>query len=316
MNILIAGASGLIGQELIRGLSSEHHFTLLGRHKDLLKQVFSGRILSVSWDELNTLDAHQFDAVINLSGHNIAASRWTPFVKEEIINSRVHTTEKLVDWILKQKAKPHIYCANAVGIYGLQENGDATELDEDTPIDFEHPKDFLSEIGVRWQQALAKAEKAGLAVTSTRFGVVLKKGEGFLGRLYPSFITGFGSVIGNGKQYLSWVDSQDLVNAYRFLLNHPNITGPVNITSPNPCMQKDFAKAYAKSLHRPLLFLTPAFVIHFLFGEMGDCLINQGQKVVPKRLLEAGFEFKWPTIQSALKHIANSKPSWAEEHHG
>lgn len=302
MNILIAGATGLIGQELIRGMSHEHQFTLLGRHKDLLRQISSEDIFSVSWNELNNLDAHGFDAVINLCGLNIAASRWSPKVKEEIINSRVQTTDTLIAWILSQKAKPHLYCANAVGIYGMQEKGDSTSFNEDSTIDFAHPKDFLSEIGVRWQQSLERAENAGLAVTSTRFGVVLKRGKGFLGKLYPSFITGLGSVIGSGEHYLSWVDSQDVVNAYRFLLKHPKITGPVNITAPNPCMQKEFARAYAKSLHRPLFFMTPECVIHFLFGEMGDQLISHGQKVVPKRLLDAGFEFQWPTIQKALAH--------------
>lgn len=302
MNILIAGGSGFIGQELIRGMGQEHHFTLLGRHKDSSRRVCSGEFVSISWDELDKVDARQFDAVINLCGQNISASRWTDKIKEEIINSRVRSTETLIKWMLKQKAKPHFYCANAIGIYGLQANGDQTELNEDTIIDFNHPKDFLSEVGIRWQQALDAAEQAGLAVTTTRFGVVLKKGEGFLGKLYPSFISGLGSIIGNGKQYLSWVDSEDVVNAYRFLLNHPKITGPINITSPNPCLQKEFAKAYAKSLHRPLLFITPSFLIHLLFGEMGDCLINQGQKVMPKRLLDAGFKFKWPEITSALKH--------------
>jgi len=302
VNILIAGASGLIGQELIRGMDKEHHFTVLGRHKDSLRQVFQKGIISVSWDELDNLDATQFDAVINLCGLNIAASRWNTEVKNEIISSRVQTTEILVQWILKQHAKPHIYCANAVGIYGLQNENDTEHLDEDTEIDLSHPKDFLSEIGIRWQQPLKQAEDAGLAVTTTRFGVVLKKGKGFLGKLYPSFICGLGSVIGNGQQVLSWVDSDDVVNAYRFLLNHPEMTGPVNITSPHPCTQKEFAKAFAQSLHRPLLLTTPAFVIRLLFGEMGDCLINRGQKVIPKRLLEAGFEFKWPDIKEALEH--------------
>lgn len=300
MNILIAGASGLIGQELIHGMYKEHQFTVLGRHKDSLRQVFHNGTISVSWDELDNLDASHFDAVINLCGLNIAASRWSPKVKDELISSRVQTSEILVQWILKQNAKPHIYCANAVGIYGLQENGDPHVLTEDTEIDLVDPKDFLSEIGIRWQQALKDAEDAGLAVTTTRFGVVLKKGKGFLGKLYPSFICGLGSVIGDGRQVLSWVDSDDLVNAYRFLLNHPKITGPVNITSPNPCMQKDFAKAFAQSLHRPLLLTTPAFVMRLLFGEMGDCLINRGQRVMPKRLLEAGFEFKRANIQEAL----------------
>lgn len=302
MNILIAGASGLIGQALIHGMANEHHFTVLGRHKDHLRQVFPEQIISVSWDELDYLDARQFDVVINLAGLNIASSRWSPEVKEKIISSRVNTTETLVRWILKQNATPHIYCANAVGIYGLQEQNDSSVFTENTLIDIDHPKDFLSEVGIKWQEALNEALNAGIAVTTTRLGVVLKKGEGFLGKLYPSFICGAGSIIGNGQQYLSWIDIDDLVNAYRFLLNHPELTGPINITSPNPCTQKEFAKAFAKTLSRPLWLRTPAAMIRLLFGEMGECLINKGQKVIPQRLLDAGFEFEWSEISDALEH--------------
>lgn len=300
MDILIAGASGMIGQELIQGLHKEHQFTVLGRHTDSVREVSDNGIISVSWDELDNLDANKFDAVINLCGLNISASRWSPEIKQEIISSRVQTSEILVQWILKQNAKPHIYCANAIGIYGLQNNGDPEIFDEDSQIDWSHPKDFLSEVAIRWHNALKTAEDAGVAVTTTRFGVVLKKGKGFLGKLHPLYTCGFGSVIGDGQQVLSWVDSDDVVNAYRFLLNHPDLNGAINITSPMPCLQKDFAKAYARSLHRPLFMHVPTSVIHLLLGEMGDCLISKGQRVMPKRLLDAGFEFKWPAIEEAL----------------
>lgn len=300
MNVLIAGASGLIGQELIQGLINEHQLTVLGRQKNQLRALFPKEVACVSWDELASVDAHAFDAVVNLCGLNIAASRWTPAIKEAIIRSRVHTTQTLVDWILKQGAKPHLYCANAVGIYGLQEDGKEEAFTEDSVIDIVHPKDFLSEIGIRWQLALKDAEQAGLAVTTMRFGVVLKEGKGFLGKLYPSFICGLGSQIGVGRHYLSWIDSRDLVKAFEFLLTHPQLTGPVNIVSPNPCMQKDFAKAYAKALHRPFFLTTPTFVIRLLFGEMGETLINHGQKVSPKRLIDEGFRFNYATIEEAL----------------
>ena len=300
MNILLAGASGLIGQELVYGLSQAHSFTLLGRSKETLRNTFPEFSTVLTWEELDTTDPHQFDAVINLCGTSIAAARWSDKVKEDIISSRVDTTKKLVDWVLKHKAKPHIYCANAIGIYGLQENGCTVDLSEETIIDTKAPHDFLSEIGLRWQDALKEAEQAGLAVTTTRFGVVLKEGKGFLGKLYPSFICGLGSIIGDGTQYLSWVSSDDVVAAYRFLLDHPNMTGPVNITAPNPCMQKEFAQVYAKALHRPLFLKTPAVVMRLLFGEMGEFLINRGQRVVPKRLLEAGFVFQNPRIEDAL----------------
>lgn len=300
MNILIAGASGLIGQALIHGLAREHQITALGRDQALLEKTLPHDVACITWDSLDDLDANDFQAVINLCGHNVAAWRWTAKTKEAIISSRVDTTQVLINWIMMHNATVHFYCANAIGIYGLQENGSQTDLTEDTPIDRKNPKDFLSEVGIRWQDALKEAEKAGLPVTSTRFGVVLKAGKGFLGKLYPSFYCGLGSVIGNGSQYLSWVDCEDLVNAYRFLLDNPSITGPVNITAPTPCTQKEFATAYAHALHRPLVLRTPAWFIKLLFGEMGDCLMNHGQRVIPQRLLAAGFTFKYTTIEEAL----------------
>ena len=135
MNVLIAGASGFIGQKLVVALQPSHGITVLGRDKANLLRHFSKPVNCVTWDRLPDLDAKSFDAVINLSGYNIAASRWNNHVKKQIIDSRVNTTAILVDWAIKSQAKPHFLCANAVGIYGMQDNDDKEELDEDTPIE-------------------------------------------------------------------------------------------------------------------------------------------------------------------------------------
>ncbi len=300
MNILIAGASGFIGHALVRSLKLDHHITVLGRNKAMLQQEFSNAATCCTWNELPQLDAKQFDAIINLCGFNIAASRWSDAVKKQLIDSRVSTSTILIHWIIKHKAKPHFICANAVGIYGLQDFDDQSAFDEDTPIKTNNPPDFLSEIGVRWQEVLKPAIDYGIPVTTTRFGVVLQKGQGMLKKLFPSFYVGLGAIIGNGHQSLSWVHIKDVVGALTFLLNKPELTGAFNLTSPYPVSQKEFAHELATCLHRPLLLKIPAFFIRLLFGEMGECLLLKGQRVLPKRLLEAGYQFQYPKLAQAL----------------
>jgi uncharacterized protein (TIGR01777 family) len=302
VNVLIAGASGFIGHKLVTALQSDHVVTVLGRDMVNLQRHFLSPVKTVTWDMLPDLEASEYDAIINLCGYNIADSRWSDIVKKQLIDSRVKTTAMLVDWAIKQQAKPHFICANAIGIYGMQHNADNKELDEDSPVDFENPRDFLSEIGVRWQQALQPAIDYGLNVTTTRFGVVLGKGEGVLKKLTPSFYMGLGSVIGDGKQIISWVHIDDVVGAILFLLNKPELTGAFNITSPNPVSQAEFARILATTMHRPLLLKMPAFVIRALFGEMGECLLLKGQRVVPTRLIESGYEFFYPALIDALRH--------------
>lgn len=302
MNILVAGGTGLIGKPLVHALLTEHQMTVLSRDRQSIEKHFNQSVSAYTWSQLSALDARQFDAVINLCGHNIAASRWTDSVKQLIIDSRVKTNKTLINWLIQSHCQPHYYCANAIGVYGLQDNGDPRALDEDSTIDFEHPKDFLSEVGVRWQQSLQPAIDHGMSVTITRFGVILKRGEGMLKKLEPSFQFGLGSTIGDGQQVISWIHIDDVVRAYQFLLARPTLTGAINLTSPNPVHQAQFAQIFAETLNRPLILKTPAFVIRLLFGEMGEMLINRGQRVIPKRLPEAGFEFAFSDLAAALKH--------------
>lgn len=302
MYILIAGASGFIGHALIRSLNKDdHQIMVLGRNKATLQQEFSNAARCCTWDELSQLDAKQFDAIINLCGFNIAASRWSDAVKKQIIDSRVSTSTILIHWLIKHQAKPHLICANAVGIYGLQDHGDTSAFDEDTPINTKNPPDFLSEVGVRWQEALQPAIDYGIPVTTTRFGVVLQKGQGMLKKLIPSFYLGLGAIINDGQQNLSWIHIHDLVGALMFLLLKPKLTGPFNLTSPYPVSQETFSRKLATCLHRPLFFKIPAFFIRLLFGEMGECLLLKGQRVLPKRLLGAGYQFQYPKLKQALQ---------------
>lgn len=300
MNILIAGASGFIGRRLVEALLPTHTISVLGRKKSLLERTFANPIQKVTWEELPQLNATQFDAVINLCGYNISASRWSSKVKKQLINSRVQTTSALVDWAISYKAKPHFLCANAIGIYGVQTNGEKRILDEDSPINFEQPQDFLSEIGIRWHQALQPAIDYGMKVSITRFGVVLGKEDGILKKLSPSFTLGLGSIIGDGKQIISWIHINDLVNAISFLLNK-GLTGVYNLSSPFPVSQGEFARTLANAMHRPLFFKLPSFIVRLLFGEMGEYLLLKGQRVQPTRLIKAGFVFQFAELKDALR---------------
>lgn len=301
MNILIAGASGFIGRELIKVLSKTHRVSVLGREMNRLEQCFPDTLDKLTWKNLNSHNAKQFEIIINLSGSNIGAKRWTQAVKKELIESRTLTNKKLIDWLIKQEAYPHYFCANAVGIYGAHDKN-TSSFDENSHINDDNTtNDFLEKIGLAWQQSLQPALDKGIKVTTLRFGVVLKKNEGMLKKLELPFSLGLGSIFGNGQQIISWIHYADLVNGIIFLLEHLNITGAVNITSPNPVSQKEFAKDFAAVLKRPLFLRMPALFVKALFGEMGDYLILKGQSVIPKRLLELNFKFQYPTLTAALK---------------
>ena len=302
MNILIAGGSGLIGRALITSLKNSHQISVIGRNKSKLRQQFTTPISCYDWDELNEINAQEIDTVINLCGYNIADRRWSNAIKQQLITSRINTTHALTQWAIRQRGMPHLICANAVGIYGIQDKQDNQSFDEESILHPDTPSDFLHEIGMRWQQALEPAIEYGMAVTSTRFGVVLKKNQGMLGKLQLSFYLGLGSLIGDGKQVLSWIVLDDLISALQFLITQPHLTGPFNLTSPYPVSQAEFAQTLAKTLHRPLLLRLPASVVRLLFGEMGECLLLSGQRVIPKRLLLAGFNFRYPKISEALAH--------------
>lgn len=298
MNILIAGASGFIGKELVKSLSLHHQISVIGRDLRKLALTFPNEIHCYTWDNFSNQDPRQYDLIINLTGSNIGEKRWSPAVKNELIESRTQSNERLIQWLISRKASVRFFCANAVGIYGAYEEGNEI-FDESSSLP-SNTQDFLQHIGLCWEQSLKPALDANIPVTILRFGVVLKHGDGMLKKLEMPFRLGLGSVLGTGKQILSWVYYQDLLRAIDFLIDHPDITGAVNITSPYPVNQKTFARALAKSLKRPLLFTTPAWVVKCLFGEMGEYLLLRGQYVIPKRLNDLGFQFSHPKIESAL----------------
>jgi len=182
-----------------------------------------------------------------------------------------------------------------VGYYGFHED---EELAEEAPPG----NDFLARLAVEWEGEALKAQEKGARVVITRFGIVLGEKGGALGQMIPLFKKFIGGPIGNGRQWFSWVHIKDLAEAFVFLMKHPEISGPVNLCSPNPLQNKDLAKALGKALHRPSFMPAPGFMIKLVLGEFGSVIL-EGQRVVPRRLLDSGFKFEYPDIDKALRSI-------------
>jgi uncharacterized protein (TIGR01777 family) len=302
MNILIAGASGLVGKALVQKFTIlGYNITVLGRDAAQLKILFP-KHETLTWHDLPHVSAKKFAIVINLCGENIGAKRWNDKLKEQIIGSRVRSNQNLTDWILTSQAKPRFFSASAVGFYGLQSEDDLSTFTEDSSSDNLPINDFMREICVAWEGALSPLHEAGIPVTVLRFGVILDKQAGMIKKLLLPFSFGLGSILGSGQQIISWVQLSDVIAAFEFLLKHPNLTGAFNVCAPDPVTQENFAKTFARLLSRPLWLWLPKEIVQILFGEMGNCLLLSGQRVFPKRLLDAGFKFTYANLTSALKH--------------
>lgn len=290
MKILVAGATGFIGQHLVPYLANEHELMLLGRDNQTLKQHFP-QSHCLNWSQLNKLEASDFSVVINLCGENIADKRWTEKQKEKIIASRIKPTETLCRWISHSPQATHLLNASAVGIYGLN----TTKNTENSAIHLQ-TQCFSQKLVCDWEKATL-----GLNCTLLRFGVVLKKNYGILKKLETPYKLGMASALGNGKQLISWVHVEDLVRAIAYVIKYPKITGPVNIAAPQAITQKYFAQTLARSLNRPCFLKTPSFVIKLLFGQMGEELLLSGQEAIPQVLESSGFLFKYSHLQEAIK---------------
>ncbi len=299
MKIFITGGTGFVGTQLTsRLIQDRHEVTILTRSLNEVKEsspeisyLESDPTKKGPWQE--AIKNH--DAVINLAGASIF-SKWTEEHKKAIRESRVSTTRNIVEGIPPHPEKPFtLFSTSAVGYYGFC--GDE-ELVEDSPPG----NDFLARIAKEWEGEALKAREKGARAVITRFGIVMgEKGEA-LNRMIPLFKKYIGGPIGNGRQWFSWVHIKDLTEAFAFLLKHPEISGPVNVCSPNPVRNKDLAKALGKTLHRPSFMPTPGFMVKLVLGEFGSVIL-EGQRVIPRRLLESGFAFQYPDIDKALQNI-------------
>jgi len=302
MKILITGGTGFVGTQLIDRLRQDgHEITILTRSLKGAKKASPG-ISYLEGDPTQKGPWQQsikdHDAVINLAGASIF-SKWTDEHKRAIRESRVFTTQNIVEGIPSHREPPFtFFSTSAVGYYGFC--GDE-ELTEESPPG----TDFLARIAIEWEREALKAQTKGVRVVITRFGIVLGEKGGALGQMIPLFKKYIGGPIGSGKQWFSWVHIKDLTEAFVFLIKHPEISGPVNLCAPNPVRNRDLAKALGEALHRPSLMPAPGFMIKLVLGEFGSVIL-EGQRVIPEKLLKHGFIFSFPDIRQALQSLVSS----------
>ena len=294
MKIVVSGASGLIGTQLVAKLSqSGHEVVRLVRRSPKLGEI--------QWNpKSGTLDAAALegaDAVIHLSGAGIGDKRWSTSYRKEILDSRTDTTALLAKTIASLTRKPSVFLSgSAIGIYGARNDEQLTEVST-------HGTGFLAEVCEQWEAAAKPAVDAGVRTVYLRTGIVLSPKGGALKKLLPLFKLGVGGKFGNGKQWQSWIYIDDEIGAIEYLLT-ANVSGAVNLTAPNPVTNAEFTKVLASVLKRPAIVPVPTFAPKILLGgELADALLFTGQRVIPAALNASGYVFKHTTLESALRSL-------------
>jgi len=300
--VLISGASGFIGSHLASALStSGHRVARLARKRSRRPDASN----TVIWDpEAGRIDREslarlQPDVVINLAGEPIA-HRWTADRRKRIRESRIRGTSALSEALAMLPTKPSVFLSgSAIGYYGAHRDDDVVD-EQSAP-----GTDFLAETARDWERATEAASNAGIRVVLLRTGLVLGTNGGVLERMLPLFRFGLGGRLGTGLQWMSWIAMSDYVAAIEFLIATTTVKGPVNLVAPEPARNKDFSKTLARVLGRPAIFPVPAIALEVILGTMADNTILASQRVAPKRLAGAGFEFRHPRLEEALRFELN-----------
>lgn len=297
MNVLITGGGGFIGKSLTKELrNSGHNVIITTRRKTDSKD-------KLTWnppDLIPTDSLTNIDAVINLAGESIASGRWTTARKERLISSRIDTTRALVESIKNADPGPKVFIsASAIGYYGPHRDEFITE---DSPP----ASDFLADLCVKWEAEALKAKELGLRVVLIRTGGVLESDGGALPPMTIPFKFFLGGPVGNGKQWFSWIHMDDETGIIRYALENEAVSGPVNATAPNPVTNKELSSAIGRVLSRPSWLTVPGFIVKLTLGELGDMLLT-GQRVLPEKMLKAGYKFKYTDIDLALRTIFSKK---------
>jgi len=291
--IAITGSTGLIGEALAVSLAGDGH-----RVVRLVRDASRAGAEDVVWDPARgTIDAARLegvDAVVHLAGEPIGSSRWTSATKQAILDSRVQGTGLIARTIAGLDTPPAVFVSSsAVGVYG-------DRADEELTEESAHGDDFLAQVCIAWEAAAAPAREAGVRVVHPRTGVVIAKDGPLIDKVELPFRLGVGGRVGSGRQYVPWISLADEVAALRFLIDTP-LDGPVNLVGPVPATNAEMTSALGTVLRRPTLLPIPAFAIRLLYGEMGETLATVSQRVLPSRLLAAGFTFQHTTILAALR---------------
>ncbi len=295
LTVVVSGATGLIGTVLVSRLRAQGHTV-----RRLVRQVRSVQPGDIVWDpSRDTLDVRALagsDAIVHLAGSPIAV-RWTEVRKREIRASRLRSTELIARSVAALDVKPRVMLSgSAVGYYG--DRGDELLNERSAP-----GVDFLGSLAREWEAATAPITDAGVRVVLLRTGIVLSTQGGALAKLLPPFHLGLGGPIGSGRQWMSWIALDDQVRAMEHALFTDSMQGPVNLSAPNPVTNAEFVTTLGRVLGRPALLPLPAFAVELLYGEMARATILAGQRAVPAALVSAGFTFRWPKLEDALRSV-------------
>lgn len=296
MNILITGGTGFIGRLLVpRLLADGAQITVLTRSAAKAANILPPSVVAVESLDAVSDDMH-IDAVVNLAGESLASGRWNAKRKQAFHASRVGLTNDLVAWMGARKQRPKVLVSgSAVGWYGAQGQ---VQLDETAlPV-----KEYQHELCRDWEQAATGAVPLGVRVVCLRIGVVLGTRGGALESMLTPFKMGLGGWLGDGEQIMSWIHRHDLVQLISTAINDDSLRGPVNATAPHPVSNKHFSKALGAALGRPVILPMPGPALRLMIGEMAHLLLT-GQHVLPKKALDHGFEFAYPTVEAAFEDI-------------
>lgn len=294
MKVIISGASGLLGSALTNAFRAQGD--------EVWRLVRPGRSLAaqeISWDPFSAqVDVAALEgahAVVHLSGANISEHRWTPTRKQLLRVSRVDSTRVLVDSLAKLRQPPQVFvCASAVGYYGNRGDEMLTESSETG-------SDFLALLARDWEAEARRAQHGGIRTVMLRFGVILSSEGGALPQMTRPFKFGVGGPLGSGRQWLSWIALEDAVAIVRRAISDSDLRGPVNVVTPNPVRNADFARIVGRVLHRPAILPAPRFALRLALGEMADALLLSSQRAIPQKLLDAKYIFEFSDLETALR---------------
>lgn len=302
MKVAITGASGLIGRALTERLVARGDMVSAVTRDPRRAREDE---YSIFWApergeiEAHALDGH--DAVVHLAGDNIAQGRWDAEKKRGILESRVGPTRLLARTLAGLTRPPRVLVsASAIGYYGSRADG---PVDESGPCG----DDFLADVCRQWETATVEAERAGIRVVHARIGVTLDARGGAFPTMIRAFRLGLGGVFGDGAQVWSWLTLDDVARAFVFMIDHDAISGPVNVVSPNPVTNREFTRSLGKALNRPTVFPLPASLARVAFGEFANELMLASRNVIPRRLLEQGFEFSDTELEPALRRLVGGR---------
>lgn len=301
MKILIAGATGCVGSELVPHLlGCDHKLTILGRDSKKIVKQFADKCEAIEWDSLSQKNAGDYDAVINLSGVNINSQRWDKAFKQSLLDSRINTTSQLIEWA-NQSTTP-IRFLNASAAHSAYWGAKPGDFIDESFVNRGDPESFTNELVGHWEGVLERANDQ-LSVAVMRFAVVLTPKAGALKEIIDKSYLKTYAIVGSGEQAFVWIDINDLIAAIDFLLNRSDLIGAFNLVSPDNCSQAEFARAFAKVFKKYIPLRLPAWLVRVMFGEVADELLLSGTYIVPKKLLDAGFLFQYANLDEALTKL-------------